>query len=137
MNKLDSAVKLPIPDEWQGLNIPALLETANKTSVGKKTKRWHDVEVELIRLHNRRQQIAGDKVMASVIDQRISDSEKSAHQLASAIADTPARNAVDIICKLAVSRRLHCGEEDPGTKLSESALLDLVRFVQTFQQKTG
>lgn len=133
--KPNSAIKKPLPSEWRGLDILALLKAANRTAVGKQTQRWYDAEAELVRLHNRREQISNDRVMASVIDQRIDDGQAATTQMAKTIADTPACNAVDIICKLVVSRRLDCGEETPGTQLTESAMLDLARFVKSAKRE--
>ena len=137
MNPTILTTRSPMPETCYGIKISSLLDRSKHTPVGKQAKRWHDLEVELTRLNNRRAQVAGDKVITSVIDDRISDNKAVADQIVREIANTPARNTIDIVCKHAITTRMQCNERSSSSSLSSSTLSDLLRVVNAVQKDEG
>ena len=137
------SLKKPFPETVGGTKISSLMAKAQHTKVGKMTMRWIELERELSRLHERRAEFAaprGDKVMERMIEVRIADAQKLADKLAVEISELSSRNATDVICKLAVARRMQCGcleAPNPDTMLATSALNDMLRFVEFKARKAA
>ncbi len=137
------SLKKPFPETVGGTDISSLMAKAQHTKVGKQTMLWVEVERELSRLHERKAELAGprgDKVMKRIIEGRITDAQSVADKLAVEISELSSRNVTDVICKLAVARRMQCGyigEASPDTMLATSALQDMLRFVEFQARKAA
>ena len=137
------SLKMPFPESWNGTNISNFMAKVQHTRIGKETARWLDMERELSLLHERRAEFAaprGDKVMKAMIEGRIADAQRAADKLAIEISELSSRNATDVICKLAVARRMQCGcaeAPSPETMLATSALQDMLRFIEFKARKAA
>lgn len=129
------------PSFWSQPDVIEMFERAQSSEIGRKTKQWLEAETELSRLTERLTKLEaerGDKVMAAMVRTKITEQTEYVHRRANVIAETPAKNAIDIIWKLCVSRDVGIRMADqnaPSVQLSTSALDDLMRFVRMKQNQ--
>ncbi len=141
-NRREPSLK-PVPDNWAGADVAKLLDQASSTRIGRRTRSWMELESEFIRLEARVNELEtanSDRLMCKIIRKKMDENREGSQKLASEISVMPAKATLDVICKLAVARRLCCGRDHElsiDQSLSSGALEDLLILVNARRAKAG